>query len=316
MPSDAKLEKKGEFFQKLLALIDEYPKIILVQCDNVSSNHMQKIRIALRGKAVLLMGKKTMVRRAIHDNLDKHPEIEHLLPHLHGNVGFVFTKGDLAEVRNLITSLKVGAPAKVGVVAPNDVIVPAGPTGMEPTQTSFLQALSIATKINKGQVEILTDKVLIHAGERVGASEATLLAKLNILPFTYGLVPTVVYDHGLIYDSEVLDMGLDNIKEFFALGVSRIAAVGLEIGYPTIASVPHSIMRGFKNLVSLAVTTDYCFKEAEQMKEMILHPENFAAAAAPVAAAAAPAEEKKEEKKEEEKPEEEEEDMDMGGLFD
>jgi len=52
-------------------------------------------------------------------------------------------------------------------------------------------------------------------------------------------------------------------------------------------------MRGFKNLVSLAVTTDYCFKEAEQMKEMILHPENFAAAAAPVAAAAAPAEEKK-----------------------
>jgi len=317
MPSDAKLEKKGEFFKKLLALIEEYPRIILVQCDNVSSNHMQKIRIALRGKAVLLMGKKTMVRRALHDNLEKHPEIEHLIPHLHGNVGFVFTKGDLSEIRDLITSLKVGAPAKVGVVAPNDVIVPAGPTGMEPTQTSFLQALSIATKINKGQVEILTDKVLVKAGERVGASEATLLAKLNILPFTYGLIPTIVYDHGLIYDSEVLDMGLKDVQEFFAIGVSRIAAVGLEIGYPTIASVPHSIMRGFKNLVSIAVTTDYTFKEAEQMKEMILHPENFAAAAAAAApAAAAPAEEKKEEKKEEEKVEEEEEDMDMGGLFD
>jgi len=75
-------------------------------------------------------------------------------------------------------------------------------------------------------------------------------------------------------------------------------------------------MRGFKNLVSIAVTTDYTFKEAEQMKEMILHPENFAAAAAAAApAAAAPAEEKKEEKVEE-KVEEEEEDMDMGGLFD
>jgi len=307
MPSEKKLVRKAEYFKKLQNLLDEYPQIIIVECDNVSSNQMQKIRQVLRGKAVLLMGKKTMMRKAIRQHVHQNPKVEHLLSHLYGNIGFVFTKEDLVEVRNLVTSLKVGAPAKAGTVAPNDVVVPAGPTGLEPTQTSFLQALNIGTKISKGQIEILAATTLIHAGDKVGQSEATLLAKLNIRPFSYGLVPRVVYDDGLVYESKVLDMTLDDVRGVVAKGVSNIAALGLQIGYPTIASVPHSIMNGFKNLVSIAIGTEYTFKEAEQMKDMILHPEKFAAAAAAAAPAAAPAAEKKEEKKEEEKKEEEEE---------
>jgi len=248
------------------------------------------------------MGKKTMMRKAIRQHIHQNPEVEHLLPHLYGNIGFVFTNEDLNEIRTLVTSLKVGAPAKAGTVAPNDVVVPAGLTGLEPTQTSFLQALNIGTKISKGQIEILAPATLIHAGEKVGQSEATLLAKLNIRPFSYGLVPRVVYDHGLVYESKVLDMTLADVSTVVAKGVSNIAALGLQIGYPTAASVPHSIMNGFKNLVSIALGTEYSFKEAEQMKDMILHPEKFAAAA-PVAAAK---EEKKEETKEEKNDKEDE----------
>lgn len=315
MPSEKKLARKGEYFKKLTTLLDEYPQIIIVECDNVSSNQMQKVRGVLRGKAVLLMGKKTMMRKAIRQHVHQNPQVEHLLPHLYGNIGFVFTNQDLNEVRDLVTSLKVGAPAKAGTVAPNDVVVPAGPTGLEPTQTSFLQALNIGTKIVKGQIEILAPATLIHAGEKVGQSEATLLSKLNIRPFSYGLVPRVVYDHGIIYESKVLDMTLNDVRAVISKGVSNIAALGLQIGYPTMASVPHSIMNGFKNLVSIAIGTEYTFKEAEQMKDMILHPEKFAAVAA-AAAAAAPAaaakEESKEDKKEEKEEEEEEEEGDFG----
>jgi len=315
MPSEKKLVSKEKYFKKLQNLLDEYHQIIIVECDNVSSNQMQKVRTVLRGKAVLLMGKKTMMRKAIRMHLHENHEIEHLLPHLNGNIGFVFTKEDLHEIRDLVTSLKVGAPAKAGTVAPNDVVVPAGPTGLEPTQTSFLQALNIGTKISKGQIEILAPATLIHAGEKVGQSEATLLSKLNIRPFSYGLVPRVIYDHGVIYENKVLDMTIADVSEVVAKGVSNIAALGLQIGYPTIASVPHSIMNGFKNLVSIAIETEYTFKEAEQMKDMIAHPEKFAAAAAAAAPAAAPAaEEKKEEKKEEAKEEEEEEEEGDFGL--
>lgn len=82
-----------------------------------------------------------------------------------------------------IEKFKVGAAARVGTIAPNDVHVPAGVTGMDPSQTSFFQALGIATKINKGTIEIVSDVHLIKTGDKVGPSQATLLVKLGVKPF-------------------------------------------------------------------------------------------------------------------------------------
>lgn len=78
-----------------------------------------------------------------------------LIPHIKGNVGFVFTKEDLNEVRELIRSNKVAAPAKAGAIAPIDVKIPPGNTGLGPEKTSFFQALAIPTKITRGTIEIL-----------------------------------------------------------------------------------------------------------------------------------------------------------------
>lgn len=94
--------------------------------------------------------------------------------------------------------MQVGAPARVGLVAPNDVSVPAGSTGMDPSQTSFFQALGIATKINKGTIEIVSDVHLIKTGDKVGASQATLLSKLGIKPFKYGLQFLKVSAHSVL----------------------------------------------------------------------------------------------------------------------
>ncbi|ONK76819.1 uncharacterized protein A4U43_C02F160 [Asparagus officinalis] len=58
---------------------------------------------------------------------------------MQGNVGLIFTKGDLKEVSEEVAKYKVGAPARVGLVAPIDVVVPPGNTGLDPSQTSFFQ---------------------------------------------------------------------------------------------------------------------------------------------------------------------------------
>ncbi len=79
------------------------------------------------------------------------------------------------------------APAKAGALAPIDVHVPAQVTTMGPEKTSFFQALSITTKITRGTIEILNDVHLIKKGDKVGASEATLLNMMGISPFSYGL---------------------------------------------------------------------------------------------------------------------------------
>jgi len=298
--------------------LEEFPKCFLVGVDNVGSKQMQEIRIALRGKGEVLMGKNTMIRKAIRGHLQKNPALEKLLPYVVGNVGFVFTKDDLGEVREAIVSKKVAAPAKAGSIAPVDVMLPAQNTGLGPEKTSFFQALSIPTKIAKGTIEILNDVNLIKKGEKVGASEAALLNMLGIFPFSYGLIIQHVYDSGTIFEPSVLDMTTADLRAKFLQGVTNVASVCLAINYPTLASIAHTFVNGLKNLMALAAETDVSFKEAEKLKEYLKDPSKFAAAvqAAAPTKAASPA--KKEEPKKEEKKKEEsdEDDGGFGGLFD
>jgi len=312
-------EKKKEYGERLVNYLNEYSKILLVGADNVGSSQMQKIRQALRGKAVVLMGKNTMVRTVLRDYVQANPKVAPLIDLVRYNIGFVFTNGDLNSVKDILLANRVGAPAKAGIIAPNDVIVPKGPTGMEPTQTSFLQALNIASKINKGQVEIVNDVNLIKAGEKVGSSEATLLQKLNIKPFTYGLTLLNIYDNGAIYEPAVLSMTDSDILDKFRAGVANVASLSLEIGFPTLASLPHALSDAYKNVLALAVSTEYSFPEAQKIKDFLANPGAFAAAA-PAATAAAPAAGGKPAaaaKEEAPAAKEESEDDDMGfGLFD
>ncbi|KAM7355535.1 ribosomal protein LP0 [Cochliomyia hominivorax] len=317
MVRENKAAWKAQYFLKVVDLFNEYPKCFIVGADNVGSRQMQTIRTSLRGMGVVLMGKNTMMRKAIRGHLEQNAQLEKLLPHIKGNVGFVFTKGDLAEVRDKLLESKVRAPARAGAIAPLPVIIPAQNTGLGPEKTSFFQALSIPTKISKGTIEIINDVPILKPGDKVGASEATLLNMLNISPFSYGLVVNQVYDSGSIFSPEILDIKPEDLRAKFQAGVANLASVCLEIGYPTIASAPHSIANGFKNLLAIAATTEVEFKEAATIKEYIKDPSKFAAvaaAAAPAAGAGAAAEKKEEAKKEES---EEEEDDDMGfGLFD
>jgi len=306
--------EKEVYFVKLKELLSKYPSIFLVNVDNVGSNQMHQIRVALRGKGVVLMGKNTMVRRALRMILSESPQFERLLPHIKGNIGFVFTADDLKDIREIILFNKVAAPARAGAFAPKDVTVPGGNTGMEPGKTSFFQALGIPTKIARGTIEIVSDVKVVTAGTRVGSSEATLLNMLNISPFTYGMTVVQIFDQGNAFGPDVLDIEESDLIDKFLSGIKSIAAISLALNYPTIASVAHSLVNSYKNLLAIALTTEYSFEGAEKAKEYLANPEAFAAAAAPAAAEAAPAAAEKVVEKEEEK---EESDDDMGfGLFD
>jgi len=285
-------ERKQEYFIKLEGLLDTYTKIFLVGVDNVGSNQIQQIRLALRDRAELLMGKNTLIRKVFNNYLKKNPghPLEQIIPLLKGNVGFVFTNDDLSQIREVLETNKVPAPARVGSVAPIDVIVPPGPTGADPGQTAFFQALQIGTKIVKGQIEIINEVLLTKKGDKVGNSEAALLQKLNIKPFTYGLVIQSVYDNGSLFDPAVLDLTEDDLTSKFVAGLRNVAAVSLEIGFPTLASIPHSVANAFKTLVAVVVELDsFSFAKADPYKAYLADPSAFASAA-PAAGGAAGAE--------------------------
>jgi len=307
---------KAGYFDKLKGLLEKYKSIFVVTVDNVSSQQMHEIRISLRGEGVVLMGKNTMVRRALRGFIadGSLTETERLLPYVKGNVGFVFTNADLKETRDKILANRVAAPARPGAIAPADVWIPAGNTGMEPGKTSFFQALGVPTKIARGTIEITADLKIVEAGTKVGPSEATLLNMLNISPFTYGMGISQIYDDGQTFDSSVLDIEESQLLKAFSTAITTIATISLAAGYPTLPSVIHSVVNSYKKVLAIAIETDYSWEGLEDIKDRIANPDKYAGSApAATSGGDAPAAAKEEAPAEEEEEEDEDFGLDLFG---
>lgn len=232
-------------------------------------------------------------------------ELEKIVNLLKGNTGLIFTNGDLADIKKVIDDEAREAPAKVGALAPDDVWIRAGSTGLDPKQTSFFQTLQIQTKIVKTQIEIVTDKRIIAEGQKIEATHAALLDKLKIRPFHYKMGVKKVYEDGQIFNADVLDITTESILTKFKLTISNMASISLASGYVTKPAVPHILANAFKNLAAVTFDSDYSFKQADKLKEAAKNAVHVAPVSAGPAKAAAVVEEKKEE----------EADVDMGGLF-
>lgn len=272
----------------------------------------------------MIMGKNTLMKAALKASIQKPQEddsdyedrkdewfenanIPMIMDQLVLNTNIIFTNGDLSQVKEVLDSESRPSAAKAGMIAPSEVTIPAGPTGLDPKQTSFFQTLQIQTKIVKAQIEIVTEKQVIWVGDKIGATEAALLDKLKIYPFEYKMHVTKVLQNGSIFDAAVLEITPESILAKFKKAIGVQASLGLGLGVPNKASAPHTLLNGFKNLVAVSAASGYEFPQAKAMLEAAKNaPAAGAGAVATTTAAAAP--------KEEEKVEEEE-DVDMGGLF-
>jgi len=284
-------EKKIAYDKRFCELLQKFDKAFLVNADNVGSKQMADIRASLRDNCIILFGKNTMLRRALRSYAERTGDDRWsiLIPSLVGNVGFIFTDGSFDEIVETLGTFTKGAAAKSGSISPVDVTIEAGNTGMDPSQTSFFQALNIPTKINRGTVEIVENVQVLSVGDKVGTSEAALLAKMGMKPFTYGLKAIQVFDNGSVFDPKVLDITDDDLIASAQAAIRNIAAFSFGANYPTVASIPHSIINGYKNILSVAIETEITFPLAEKVKAILSDPEAFAAAQAAAAAAAAPA---------------------------
>ena len=125
------------------------------------------------------------------------------------------------------------------------------------------------------------------------------------MPFSYGLLVTKVFDKGELFSVDVLDLTDEMLGMKLMETASKLASICLEVGWPTLASLPHSISNAFQKVASIALEVDYTFPKLEELKAGAA----AAASAAPAAGAAAAAEEEEEEEKEEEV------DMGSGNMF-
>jgi len=322
MPKRSKKEMKSARWSEFQVACCTYTKCLFVEVDNVTSKQICVMRKQLRaigGK--MIMGKNTHLKAAIADLMlepdvrkadyeerkatwKSRPHLGIVRDQLLGNTGLIFTNGDLSAIQDILDTQKRAAPAKIGALAPLDVVVPAGATGMDPKQTQFFQALNIATKIVRAQIEIVNPVTVIVEGDKINASQAALLDRLKICPFEYKMTIKSFLENGKLFNARVLKITPADILSAFTASANNLTAISLSTGYMIESAAPHLLINAFKNLSGAAIAGGYTFPALEALQKAAKNAPAAGAAEAPAAA-----------KKVEEVPEEVEEDVDMGGMF-
>ena len=315
-------QRKERILHSVLKAFTEYDQVIRVNINNISTKQITKAREMLRREGgILIVGKDSITRLALRiltrqvdenlykDFLEAYPEKAHLktlMTELKGKFALVFTEKSYVEMKPLLQAEKIQMAAKAGIIAPNDVWIRAGPTGMDPGKIGEFHRLNIQVKTARSAIEVTKDYKLCAKGEVVSETVSAMCRMLSIIPFEYAMDLDWVYSERQLIPKSVIDMEDDEIMNGFTDNIRFMTALSVEAGVPNALSVPHFIVNTFKYLMAIGEEGGYEFKELKEAKEQ--------AANAPVE------EEKKEEEKEEEEEEEEEEDddsFDMGeGGFD
>ena len=313
-----KKDNKVHVYNKTQEFFKKYKNIVIADVKDISTDKIQKIRheIISLGETETLCGKTTVIQKAIHDmkdaakgDLPKHlPEkaledFVEAMPGIHLLV--IFTNKDIAEISNITAKYIIEKQAKPGQISPVEIIIPAGPTGMDSSQIDYFQALKIPTKVMRNQLEITTATKILTVGQKITLSEINLMKKFNIKPYKHQMKIKKLLLNGKIYGEEILKVTNDYMKTKLEQGIKNVLGFSLAAHIPTQASAPHMISNAFRNICALSLGTNVLIDATKNMKD------------APKEAPKKEEKPKKEEapKKEEKPPEEEEEDIDLGGLF-
>lgn len=204
----------------------------------------------------------------------------------------IFTHESVSTLKPKIEGFTVPARARVGQVAPVAVSIPAGPTGIDPSDIKFFHALKVATKIFRGQIEITNKKDLLNVGDVVDASCAKLLEKLNITPFSYGMKVLNVYDNGEILAPEFVALTPQDYATRFQTALKNVQAISMATSYHSQASVASNLIHGFKRLLAMNLQLGLKNARMESLMEASANA-NAQAQVAETAGGDAPVEEEK-----------------------
>merc|ERR1712151_1410916 len=146
-----------------------------------------------------------------HQQWTQDPKLQVLDQYMVKNVGLIFSEEPYTDLREKVEAEKIKMPARTGVVAPCDVVIPAGPTGIEVGKIDLFHKLNIQCKTVKSAIEVVKDVKIISKGEAVGEGATQMCKILQIVPFEYSLTFQYVYLDGVVLDQSIIEMPLDSI---------------------------------------------------------------------------------------------------------
>lgn len=259
-------EKKKQVVAEFTALIDQYPVIGAVDVENLPALQLNRMRASLRDTVVIRMTKRRLLKIALENS--KKESAKELIPHLKGMPALIFTKDNPFKLFKILKKNKSNAPIKAGQTAPNDIIVPKGPTSFAPGPIiGELGALKIKAGIDAGKVAIKEDAVVAKEGDVVSQALAGVLTRLGIEPMEIGLNLSAVWENESILTKQVLDVDEDQVLADITTAATWAFNLAMESGFATKDTVVPMLTKAHMDAFSLATEQNIINDET---KELIL----------------------------------------------
>ncbi|MFC6716717.1 50S ribosomal protein L10 [Natrialbaceae archaeon GCM10025810] len=240
---------KREEVGELADLIESYESIGVVGITGIPSKQLQDMRRELHGTAVLRVSRNTLQTRALEE-----AGLEDLVPHIGGQVGLIATNDNPFVLYKELEASKTPAPINEGEVAPNDIVIPEGDTGVDPGPfVGELQQIGANARIEEGSIKVMEDSTVLEAGEEVSADLANVLNELGIEPKEVGLDLRAVVADGVLFDPEDLDIDVEAYESDVRTAVARATNLSVNAAFPTDATTSTLIAKATGEAKSLGL---------------------------------------------------------------
>jgi large subunit ribosomal protein L10 len=241
---------KQSVVDELAEKIKKAKTIAVVNLTQLPDKQFSLIKKKLRGKALFVVAKNTLIKRAV----EKAKRGQELLTHVNAPTALVFTDMNPFELVGFVRKNKGKAAAKPGQIAPFDLIVPAGETSLPPGPVlSELKSAKIQAQIQGGKVVISKDSTVAKKGEKITDLAAKALQKLGIEPFEIGMNISAALEDGTVYKQDVLEIDEEKLLADFAQAHQNALNLSVEIGYVTAQNIEILIGKAVRSAKAVAL---------------------------------------------------------------
>lgn len=268
---------KNEQITDLKSLMDAYLRVGIAKIRGLGSNQIQQMRKDLRDRLLMRVSRNSLISILLRES-----GMEDMADFIDDQMTLIFTNLDAFELYNLLEDRKIPAQIKAGAIAPCDIVIERGPTSLRPGPiVGELQNLGIPAGIEGGKVVIKQQKIVVKEAEKVPASLAKMLARLDIYPVKEGLDLLGVYDRAenVFFTADILN--IDLAKYFSEVQEAAKAAFSLSTQiryeYPTQYTIAGLLCEAKASSIALAVKVAYPTAEIIQLlvQKAYLDAKNF-----------------------------------------
>ena len=255
---------KRDAVEELKRVFKEYPTIGLAALYRVKANQLHEMRRKLRGTALLKVSKNALVKMALKELMEngEFKRSDALFKHLEGQNILIFTKEDPFKLARMLDEVKIPSFARPGDIAPEDIVVQEGNTGLPPGPlVSEFNEVGLPARIVSGSIWISKTTVVAKKGDVISDKLASVLAKLGVKPVKVGLNLKVAYSDGLVYPVEMLKLDIESYKNELLKAWENAFKLALALKYLTPETLPRILIECYSTSLRLALSIGYLTPE-------------------------------------------------------